>query len=118
MRMLKIELICWIIWKSQCSQSVESIWVFFSGSLQHQQVGLILIISGYKKFSKLEPDFYRKSFENNIEGQDIETYRTFVVTLDNTRLKFPMHNDSVTQNKKWEIARDHSDDEETTKDSE
>ena len=52
-----------IIWKSQCSRSVESIWVNFRGSIQHQQVCLIFIMSGLKKFSTLEPDFYKNFLE-------------------------------------------------------
>ena len=39
-------------------------------------------------------------FERNIEGQYIETYKTFAVTLDNTKLKLSMCNDSVKPNKK------------------
>ena len=37
-----------------------------------------------RKFSKLEPDFYLKIVKN-IEGQYIETYKTFVVMLDNIK---------------------------------
>ena len=54
----------------------------------------------------------------NIEGQDIETYKTFAVLLDNTKLNLPMSNGSVTPNKKEKIARNNLDDEESTKDSE
>ena len=36
-------------------------------------------------FSTPEPEFYRICFEINIERQDIETYITFVVTLDNNK---------------------------------
>ena len=35
----------------------------------------------------------------NIEGQYIETYKTFVVPLDNTKLNLPMRDYSVTPNK-------------------
>ena len=52
-----------------------------------------------KKFSTLEPDFIKK-IENNIEGQDIETYETFVLPLDNTKLNISMCIDSATPNKK------------------
>ena len=38
----------------------------------------------------------------NIEGQDIETYQTFVVSLDNEKftkkLELPVSNDSITPN--------------------
>ena len=34
----------------------------------------------------------------DIEGQDIEIYKIFVVPLDNTKLNLPMRNDSVTPN--------------------
>ena len=46
---LKKKLIFWMIWKSQCTQYVERIWITFRGGLQHQQVGLILIMSGQKE---------------------------------------------------------------------
>ena len=46
-----------------------------------------------RKFSTLEPDFYKKLFENNIEGQYIKTYKTFVVPLYNTKLNLSMCND-------------------------
>ena len=54
----------------------------------------------------------------NIEGQDIETYKTFVVPLDDAKLNLPMRNDPVTSNKKKNTARSDLDDEEKTKDSE
>ena len=50
-----------------------------------------------EKTSTLEPDFYTYMIEMNIEGQDVEAYITFVLPLDNTKLNFPMLNDSVTQ---------------------
>ena len=82
---LKKKLIFSMIWKSQCTRYVERIWITFGGSLQHQQVGLILIMSGQKrKFSTLEPDFYTKRFEENIEGKDIETDEIVLLPLDNT----------------------------------
>ena len=34
----------------------------------------------------------------NIEGQDIKTYKTFVVPFDNNELNLPMRNYSVTPN--------------------
>ena len=49
------------------------------------------------KFSTLEPDFYKKGLKN-IEGQDIEAHKNFVVTFYNTKLNLPMRNDSVTSN--------------------
>ena len=52
-----------------------------------------------RKFSILEPDFYEKLFEKDIEGQDIETYKTFVVPFDNTKLNLSILNDSVKRNK-------------------
>ena len=39
------------------------------------------------KFSTLEPDFYRKLYENDIEDQDIEPYKTFLVPFDFTKVK-------------------------------
>ena len=32
-----------------------------------------------RKFSTIEPDFYKNLYENYIEGQDMEPYRTFFV---------------------------------------
>ena len=52
------------------------------------------------KFSTLEPDIWIETFENIIEGQDIRTYKIFVVPLDNTKVNLSMHNDSVIPNKK------------------
>ena len=52
-----------------------------------------------RKISTLEPDFYEKLFESIIEGQDIETYKTFVVPLNNYELNLSMCNYSVTKNK-------------------
>ena len=49
-------------------------------------------------FSTLEPEFYKK-IEKDIEGEDIETYKTFVVDFYNNKLNLPMCNDSVTPNK-------------------
>ena len=66
-----------------------------------------------RKFSTLEPDFYKK-IENNIEGQYIETYKTFAVPLYNIKLYLSMRNDSVTPNKEKKIVRY---DEEEPKDS-
>ena len=51
------------------------------------------------KQQQLEPGFYEKQFENDIEVQDIETYITFLVPLDNKKLYLSMRNDSVTLNK-------------------
>ena len=70
------------------------------------------------KFSTLETDFYKTIFENNIEGQDIETFKNFVVPLNNTKLNLLVRNDSVTLYKKKKIVRGDMDNEETTKDSE
>ena len=40
-------------------------------------------------------------FERDIEGQDIEKYKTFLVTLDNNKLHLSIQNNSVaTENKK------------------
>ena len=50
----------------------------------------------------------------NIEGQDIETYKTFVVSLDNNKFNFPMRSDSLTPNNNDKIVRDDLDDEEKT----
>ena len=56
----------------------------------------------------------------NIEGGDIETYKTFVVPLDNTKfteiIYRPLRNDSVTPNKKRKISRDDLNYDETTTD--
>ena len=41
----------------------------------------------------------------NIEGQDIETYKTFVVPLDNTKLNPTMRNDSVTHKRNRGMIR-------------
>ena len=38
-------------------------------------------------------------FEKDIEGQYIETYKTFVVPFDTTKLNLSMHNESVTPKK-------------------
>ena len=51
------------------------------------------------KFSTLEPDFYKRLFEKDIEGQDIDTYKTFVLQFDNNKLNLSMHNDSVKTNR-------------------
>ena len=32
-------------------------------------------------FSTLEPDFYKRLYEKDIEGQDIEPYKTFLCRL-------------------------------------
>ena len=53
-----------------------------------------------KTFSTLETDFYKHTFEKNIEGQDIGTHKTFAVPWDNIKLIFQMSNDSVAQNEK------------------
>ena len=39
-----------------------------------------------KKFSTLEPDFYDFYYENDIEGQYMEPYKTFVLPFDSTKL--------------------------------
>ena len=44
-------------------------------------------------FSTLEPDFYRKLFEKDIEVQDIEPYKTFVVPFYTNKLNRPIRND-------------------------
>ena len=51
------------------------------------------------KFSKLELYLYKKLFENDIEGQDIEAYKTFVVPFDNNKLNLSTLNESSTPNK-------------------
>ena len=45
------------------------------------------------KFSTLEPDFYKNLFEKDIEGQDIEPYKTFVVPFDINKLNRHMRNE-------------------------
>ena len=57
-------------------------------------------------FSLPESDFYKKPFEKYIEGQDIETYKTFVIPFDNTKVNLSMRNDSVTTDKEKKIASD------------
>ena len=52
-----------------------------------------------RKFYTLEPDFYKKPFEKDIEGQDIEPYKTFVVPFDTNNLNHNIHNEPVTPNK-------------------
>ena len=51
----------------------------------------------------LEPDdtphFYKKIHEKDIEGQDTEPHKTFVLPFDTTKLKCFIRNDSVTENK-------------------
>ena len=59
-----------------------------------------------------------KRFENNIEGQYIEAYKTFLVPLDNTKLDLSVRNDSVTPNKNKKLVRDDLDNKESPKDSE
>ena len=39
-----------------------------------------------EKNSTPEPDFYIKLYEKDIEGQDIELYKTFFVPFDSTKL--------------------------------
>ena len=51
-----------------------------------------------KRFLHLNQTYIKKTFEMNIEVQDIETYKIFLVPLDSTKLNLPMRNDSVTQN--------------------
>ena len=55
-----------------------------------------------------------KKIENNIEGQDIEAYKTFAVLFYNSKLYLSVRNDSVTPN----IKKIASDGEESPKDSE
>ena len=50
------------------------------------------------KFSTLKTDFYKKLFEKDIEGQDFEPYKTFLVPFDNNKLNISMRNESVTSN--------------------
>ena len=52
-----------------------------------------------RKFYILEPDFYKKLSEKDIEGQDIETYKTFAVPFYITKVNLSMINYSVTPNK-------------------
>ena len=52
-----------------------------------------------RKLFTLEPDLYKKTFENDIEGQDIETYKMFVLPFDTTKLNLSMCNESVTPKK-------------------
>ena len=51
-----------------------------------------------RKFSILKTYFYN-FFEKDIEGQDIKTYKTFVVPFNNTNVNLSMCNDSVRPNK-------------------
>ena len=53
-----------------------------------------------------EPDFYKKLFEKDTEGQDIKTYKTSVVMFGNIWVNLSMRNDSVTTNKEGRIASD------------
>ena len=62
------------------------------GSLKDKQVGLILIVSLLTKFSTLETDFYEKLYEEDIEVQDREPYKTFVVPFDTNKLNLFMRN--------------------------
>ena len=39
-----------------------------------------------RKFSTLEPDFYHFFYEKDNENQDMEPYKTFLVTFDYTKL--------------------------------
>ena len=52
-------------------------------------------------------------FEKDIEGQDIERYKAFVVTFDNSKLNLSIRNKSVSANKERKIVID---DEEEHKD--
>ena len=49
--------------------------------------------------STLEPDFYIFFNKKDIEGQDMEPYKTCVVPFGTTKLNLLMLNDSVTLNK-------------------
>ena len=40
----------------------------------------------------LERDFYRGKYEKYIEGQDMEPYKTFLVTFNSTKLNLFMRN--------------------------
>ena len=68
-----------------------------------------------RKFSIIEPDFYKKRFENNIEGQDIKTYENFVIPIGITTVNISMRNYLLAPNKEKIIA---SDDKEYPKDLE
>ena len=50
-----------------------------------------------RKFSTLEPDFYNFIHQKDIEGQDMEPYKTFLVPFDSTKLNIFMSNDSLNQ---------------------
>ena len=41
-----------------------------------------------RKFSTLEPDFYYIFYQKDIECQDMEPYKTFVLPFDTTKLFF------------------------------
>ena len=58
-----------------------------------------------RKFLTLEPDFYKNIYERDIESQDMEPYKTFVVTFDNTKLNLFIHNDPLTLNREKHIER-------------
>ena len=58
-----------------------------------------------RKFYTLEPDFYFKKIEKDIEGQHIETCKTFVVPFYNNKLNLSMRNYSVTLSTEKKIAR-------------
>ena len=49
-----------------------------------------------RKSSTLEPDFYKKLYEKDIEGQYMEPYKKFVVPFNTTKLNLFMRNNSVT----------------------
>ena len=51
--------------------------------------GWFTLDSGFLKttFSTIHSEFYKKLFENNIEDQDTELYKTFIVTFDKEFIK-------------------------------
>ena len=48
-----------------------------------------------KKNSTLEPDFYKKLYEKDIEGQDMEPYKTFFIPFVYTKSNLNNINDQV-----------------------
>ena len=47
------------------------------------------------KCSTIELDFYKKLYEKDIEGQDMEPYKTFSLPFDSTKLNPLNINDPV-----------------------
>ena len=50
------------------------------------------------KVSTLELDFYNFHYEKDIDGQDMEPFKIFLVLFDSTKLNPFMSNDSAKRN--------------------